>query len=67
LVGVAIKFTVVPWQIVVPVLVVIDTPGVKAVLTVIVTWLVAVAVDTQFALLVIVTENWSPLLIADVV
>jgi hypothetical protein len=67
LVGVALKLTWVPEQIVVPGLAAIDTAGVSGAVIVIAIWLLfAVAVVAQLALLVITTENWSPLLIAEV-
>ena len=67
LVGVALKLTLVPEQIVVPGLAMMDTAGVSGAVIVIWIWLLlAVAVVAQLALLVITTENWSPLLIADV-
>ena len=67
LVGVALKLTLVPEQIVVPGLAMMDTAGVSGAVIVIGIWLLlAVAVVAQLALLVITTENWSPLLIADV-
>jgi TctA family transporter len=67
LVGVALKLTRVPEQIVVPGVVMIDTAGVSGAVIVIAIWLLlAVAVVAQLALLVIVTLNTSPLLIAEV-